>query len=130
MQPEGEIIHPHSYLPFVQKMRVLLKRRDRLRRNELGRWSDMKFIVAFPHLYLPRMRVVPEQGIEEEREIEFLVNCSCGAHPIIDRDTEMFKKCPGCERRYLPVDQRLFVLYGAMAIPSAQTVASPEPEPA
>lgn len=131
MQPEGEIITPHSLLPFLQAVSRKLKARDRLRRQEFSQHTDLRAILAFPRLYLPRMRKVPEGAIEEEREAEFLVNCACGAHPIIERLDEMFQKCPGCERHYLAADKIIFVLYGHMTVPSAQRVTdAPPPDPA
>lgn len=74
------------------------------------------FIAGIPGL-MERMRVVPARAIEEQGEVETLVACPCGAHPIV---TAALKPCPGeCERYYVAYGDHTFVAYGGIEPPTA-----------
>lgn len=126
MQPESAAPEVYSARRFMQVISDKLRRRDRLRRQEMGQMSDLKVMAAFPLLFLNRMKVVPEAAIQEEKEDEFFLECPCGAKPVVSRESESFQKCAGCERHYLTLEQRIFVLYGNMPVPTAP---APEPQP-
>lgn len=80
-------------------------------------------IATFPHLHLPRMRKVPPRAIAETRDNEYLIECACGAHPVIERDLDEFQQCGGCQRYYLAWREDPWVFYGDMPVPGAP----PEP---
>lgn len=66
-----------------------------------------------------RVRPVPSRAIAEERlddadEPVTLVACPCGHRPVV---TTTVTRCHGCERYYVLIDSRTFVIYGAMEPP-------------
>jgi hypothetical protein len=77
------------------------------------------YIKAVPGM-AERFREVPSSAVESNNDTEALVNCPCGAHPVV---TEELIQCPDCERFYT-YDGRVWVAYGDMEPPERPTPAS------
>lgn len=123
-----------DWVKLQRELGAIVDQKDRLRRKDMAEWSASRFIARMPWLFMPRMKRVPKQGIEEDTDAEFLLNCPCGHRPILVRERDEFQKCPGCERYYVAFNDAVFVLYGDMPIPAApaepgeNSEAAPEPD--
>lgn len=101
----------------MQKSRTKL---DRMGRKEPVRGVPATLLIQMcVGLAEERMKEVPRQAVVDEKDDEIFVKCPCGHQPVVERYVDLFQKCGGCERYYLALTGKLWVVYGGMPVPGA-----------